>query len=75
MSFDRDFDGRSESGRRRPDKAGRIDRFLGRMVRLVFRTIFRVVKLVLKAFWSLITPSKREREKSAAKRAAGKRAA
>jgi hypothetical protein len=58
----------------KPDKGGKVDRFLGRMVRLVFRTIFRVVKLVLKGLWGLITPSKRERAKQAAK-GGGKRAA
>jgi hypothetical protein len=75
MSTDGEIFGHGETGRRRPDKAGRVDRFLGRMVRLAFRTIFRALKLVFKGLWSLLTPSKRERELRAAKRGGGKRAA
>jgi hypothetical protein len=57
--------GRDEAGRNLRDKSGRVDRFLGRMVRLVARTIWGLVKLIVKSIWRLLRPSKDPAKKRA----------
>ena len=45
----------------KPDRSNRVDRFLGRMVRLVFKGIWGVLKMVFKGLWRLVRPSPRDR--------------
>ena len=60
--MDGEIYGRGEIGRRQPDKSGRVDRFLGRMLRLVVRTVWGVTKLVVKGIWALLfRPSKKKK--------------
>jgi hypothetical protein len=61
--------GRQELARQgggRPDKPGKVDRFLGRMVRLVFRTIWGSIKLVFKGLWRLVRPKRAKERKDRA---------
>jgi hypothetical protein len=51
-------------------KSGKVDRFLGRLVRLVFRTIWGSIKLVFKGLWRLVRPSKKAKERKERDRAA-----
>jgi hypothetical protein len=56
--MDGEIYGRGEGGRHLPDRSGRLDRFLGRMVRLVVRTGWGLVKLVVRGAWRLLRPSR-----------------
>ncbi len=47
-----------------PDKSGKVDRFLGRMLRLVVRTIWGAIKLLFKGLWRLVRPSKASRDRA-----------